>query len=56
MKKSELLEKAIICVIENKVLPISTKLEILRVLMQEESLALYIEKEKADEIGVAQNG
>ena len=48
MKRSEIYQRAIISVVDDKNLPPVAKLEIMRVLFEEESTALYCERKEAE--------
>lgn len=49
MKKSESFKFAQVAVIEHQLMPTHTKLEVLRLLMKEEDMALFMEKGKEKE-------
>lgn len=48
MKKSEIYQRAIISVVDDKNLQPFAKLEIMRVLFEEENTALYCERKEAE--------
>lgn len=51
MKKSEFYRSAQIAVINSRNLPVETKIEVLRILFEDEDLALYQEKQEETKAG-----